>query len=646
MTYKSFLASVLLTSTSMATFASNAIATEQKRDEIIVTASRTPLDADKVGSAFTIITGAELEKRQIRIVSDALRSVPSLAVSRSGSVGGLSQVRIRGAEANQLLVVLDGIELNDPSFGSEFDFSSLLAHEVERIEVLRGPQSALWGSDALAGVINIVTKDGKDGVQLQTFGEGGSFATGQVGGALRGAGERFNFALSSSFLRTDGIDTSETGSEKDGYRTATGAAKGSVQLTDFLEFGLVGRYTSGRAEFDDTSSGPPVDADLETKRREAYGRLFATLSFFDDTWTNTFSANISDTRNTNFDSGVQSTAGTEGQRVKYDLLSTANYTLDIGLPLDHRASLLLEREVEKFTQTGTPFMLFGSLFDPNQDQENAANSVAGEYHIGFENLVYLTGAIRFDENDLFDNQTTYRTTASLRVPLVDVRLHGSYGTGAKDPTFTELFGFFPTQFLGNPNLEAETSRGWDIGGERDFFNGRARVDVTYFNSRLRNEITTDFSGPLPTPINETQISRREGVEVSVNARPLDYWSLTASYSYLRAREGGEREIRRPNTLISFQSDLAFDDGRGNLNLSLNYNSDQLDDDFSTFPATRVGLDSFVLLDIAGSYEVTDHVTLFGRVENVLDADYQEVLGFETRGIGAFGGLKVDFDWQT
>ncbi len=619
---------------------------EEKRDEIVITASRTPLNADQVGSALTVLTDTQLENRQIRVLSDALRSVPSLAVSRSGSVGGVTQIRIRGAEANQALIVLDGIELNDPAFGSEFDFNSLLAHEVERIEVLRGPQSALWGSDALAGVVNIVTKTGKKGVQLHGFGEGGSFATGQAGGALRGGGDGFDFALSSSFLRTDGINTSELGSEKDGYRNATGAAKGSVALTDALHVGVVGRFSVGRSEFDDVSFGPPVDADLEIRQRQAYGRVFATLKLFDEHWENTFAATILDTENTNFINGLEVVEGTSGQRVKYELLSTVNFSTDVVQPLDHRATLLVERETERFGQTGTPFTFFGTLFDPNQDQEDTAKSITGEYHIGIGDRFYATGAVRFDDNDMFDNQTTYRGTGSLKVPVIDVRVHGSYGTGSKDPTFVELFGFFPSQFMGNPDLQTETSRGWDIGGEREFFDGAARIDVTYFKSNLRNEITTDFGAALPTPVNETGESKREGVEVSIYANPLEDWTLSFSYSHLRATENGEREIRRPNTLLSFQSDVRFAQGRGNFNLSLDYNSDQLDDDFSSFPATRLVLDSFVLLNLAGSFDVTDYVTLFGRIENVLDADYQEVFGFETRGIGAFAGLKVNFDWQT
>lgn len=630
-----------------ATVGNHAVAEEATRDEIVITASRVPLKTYQVGNAFTVIAGEDLENRQIRVLSDALRSVPSLALSSSGSVGGLTQIRIRGSEANQVLVVLDGIEVNDPSFGSEFDFSSLLAHEVERIEVLRGPQSALWGSDALAGVINIVTKEGKKGVQLQAFGEGGSFATGQTGAALRGGGEKYDFALSSSFLRTDGINTSVSGSEKDGYKNITGAAKANIQLFDNLKAGFTGRFTTGRSEFDDAAFGPPTDADLETKRREAYGRLFATLSLIEDAWQNTFSATILDTKADNFLGGVQAPEGTTGQRIKYELLSTLAFQTTVGHTLDHKANFLLERETEKFTQSGTPFTFFGSLFDPNQEQENTANSIAGEYHIGFEDSFYITGAVRFDKNDLFDNQTTYRATASYRLPIIDARLHGSYGTGAKDPTFIDLFGFFPTQFAGNPDLQTETSQGWDIGLERDFFNGRARVDLTYFKANLENEITSIFPlVGLPTVDNDTETSRRQGIEVSIFAEPMENWTLRFSYSHLDATEGGEQEIRRPRTLLSAQSDLAFANGRGNFTVSLDYNGDQRDDDFTFFPATRVVLDSFALLDIAASYDVTDQVTLFGRVENALDSDYQEVFGFETRGVGVFGGIKVNLDWQS
>ena len=262
----------------------------QQLPETVVSASRIPVLSESVGSAVTVITGEELERRQVRLVSDVLRDVPGLAVSRSGGAGTFTQVRIRGAEANQTLVLIDGVEINNPAGGSEFDFANLLASDIERIEVLRGPQSALYGSDAIGGVINIITKSAPgNGVEAQASGEYGSFGTSQVAGSAKvGFADVVSAALSVARYDTDGIsaaDEDNGNDENDGYENTTLNAKLTVKPADFIQFDFAGRRVNSEAEFDGFVGGiGATDADNRTESEQTYGKAEVKLTLFDGIW--------------------------------------------------------------------------------------------------------------------------------------------------------------------------------------------------------------------------------------------------------------------------------------------------------------------------------------------------------------------------
>lgn len=608
--------------------------------ETVVTASRVVTPTAQVGSAISVVTGEQLDRQQTRIVSDALRAVPGVTVGRGGPVGALSEIRIRGAESNHTLVLIDGIEANDPSFSSIFDFAHLLATDIDRIEVLRGPQSALWGSDAIGGVINIVTPRGQGPATATVTVEGGSFGTGLLSGNTGGGDEQFNYYVGASRYVTAGESVSPTGSEDDGYRNSTFSFKTGFQPTPLLAFDVVGRYVAAEVESDPQDFAfPPtptygdiIDGNNVTDVEQLYARAQGTLTLFDGAWEQRFGVALTDADNDIFEEGRQTTA-TNGRKLKYDYQSSVFFGSATAF---HTLTLALEHEQEEFSQRGD-----SPDAPQNQDQDIDTSGVIGEYRLDLNEQLFLSGSLRYDDNDRFADETTYRLTAAYLLPASGTRLHASYGTGVKNPTFTELFGFFPGSFVGNPDLEPEKSRGYDLGVEQTFLDGRAAVDVTFFDTNLEDELITVFDPDtfVSTAENQSGDSERRGVEISARAALTPELGLVGSYTYTDSQDpDGADEVRRPSHTASLNLNYQ-PNGRTLLNLGADYVGEQDDLDFGSFPSERVTLDSYTLVSLRGSYQVNETLRLFGRVENLLDEDYQDVFGYATTGIGVFAGVE-------
>ncbi len=594
--------------------------------EIVVTASRAPVPAEQVGSAITVIDRAEIERRQTRFVADLLRDVPGVSVSQAGPSGAVTQVRMRGAESNHTLVMIDGVEANDPAGGAEFDFAHLTTADIERIEVLRGPQSALYGSDAIGGVINIITRRGRRGHNLRGSLEGGSFGTIQASGGLSGAGDGYRYALNASQFHTDGISIDPDGDERDGYRNRTLSFSGTADLLPNLELSATGRHVDARVESD---PGPalPVDTDSVSHIDQFYGRVQAKLSLLDGNWEHIVGIGLTDTENKTRTDGEPDTR-IAGRRVKYDYQTNVTFTTPDA---QHSITGLAEREEEDFTFRGFQ----------DVDRDTTTHALVGLYRLDLFDRIFLSAALRHDDNEIFKDATTYRATAAYLHRETGTRLHGSYGTGVKNPTFFELFGF-DANFRGNPDLKPERSEGFDIGVEQRFGGGRHAVDVTYFEQDLEDEIV----GFGDTAVNQTGTSKRRGVEISGRAQLLPELAVTGTYTYVWAREpNGDVEVRRPAHSASLHVNYRFLEDRANLNFGVRYNGAQDDLDFRPpFPAPpeRVRLDDYLLVNLAGSYRITDNVEAYARIENLLDADYEDVFGFATPGIAAYVGMRVQF----
>ncbi len=610
--------------------------------ETVVSANRVAVPSREVGSSVTVITGEEMQERQIRVVADALRDVPGVSVSRTGPRGGFTQVRIRGNEGNHTKVFIDGVEVNDPSGDVEFDFAHLLATDIDRVEIIRGPQSALWGSDAIGGVINVITKRGKSGMRASAYLEAGSFDTYSGNAALRGAGKNYRYSVSGSFLKTQGVNMSRFGSEKDGYENTTLNISGAVDATDSLELSANGMYINNQVQSDpqDFTFGGPfeglfVDGDQERKGDQFYGRAQGKLKLFGGQWEHILGGNYTDTsfKNTTDQNFTSANTGTKS---RLDYQSNVFFSTPESA-MDHTVTLYAEYTHETFTNESAAFPI------ANQKQSNDSASIAGEYLLALDQRYFLTGSLRHDDNDLFKNSTTYRITAAYQPPETGTRVHSSFGTGVKNPGFFDLFGFFPGFFVGNPNLNPESSIGGDIGIEQKFFRGRLVMDVTYFRSVLTDEIVPDPT--FTTVINQTGESTRQGLEVSATAAITKSLNLIAAYTYTDAKDpDGRDEVRRPKHIASLVLNYLLPSRKGNVNLNIQYNGPMEDNEFSfSTPRDRVNLPSFTLVTLASAYNINKSVQLFGRIENLLNQDYEEVWSAQSPGIGVFAGVRLSTD---
>lgn len=598
--------------------------------ETVVTATRTPTPSAQIGSSISVITGAELERRQITFVSDGLRYIPGVAVNRTSGFGSLTAVRIRGAEANQTLVLIDGVKVNDPALGSEFDFGNLLTSDIERIEVLRGPQSVLYGSDAVGGVINIITKRGKAGPRVTASTEYGSFDTYQSTATVSGGTELYDFALNGVFFDTDGVSAASEkngNTEKDGDRNKTVQGQFGVRPLDILEVRLNGRYQN--ADLDtDAFTTIAVDDPSFSSNIERFGQAQVKLDLLDRNWEHIVSGSLFENR---LKSGGGAFGGSSTRGTRRSLGYQTNLSLETPdyAEAAHTFSLGVSNDRERVRTNSS----FSSI-----DRRLETTSIYGLYQVGLWDRLFLTGGGRHDYNDFFPDSTTYRVTGAFLIPEIAAKVHASGGTAVKNPTVFEMFGFTPT-FTGNPDLRPERSDGFDVGVEKKFFGDRVVADATFFHTKIEDLIV----GFGNTAFNQEGSSTATGVELSATAEIIDGLDVTATYTWMKTSDSNnEKLLRRPRNAASLNVNYGFlENRRANVNVGLIYNGEQTDVAFG--PTRRVVLDDYVLLNIALSYQVTDYLQIYGRGENLLNQDYEEVFSFGTPGIAGYGGIRVSFE---
>jgi vitamin B12 transporter len=623
--------------------------------ETVVSASREPLLSARVGSAVTVLTRPYIEARQAATAADLLREVPGVAVSRSGSFGAQVDVRIRGAESNQTLVLIDGIKVNDPSLGQIFDFSQLLADDIERIEVLRGPQSSIYGSEAIGGVINIVTRSGRRGLEANGFFEGGSFRTLAGGTGLRYGNAWVKLAANWNHFQTHGISSADRrngNGETDPFRINVFSGKATLTPADFIEFAFVGRASRSIGHFDAFQDGFTIPClaggvciAIDDRSRYVYEQLFGraemTLRLFDGRITNRTGIAYGWTQNdANGELSAVATVN-KSRRRKIDNQTTVRFATPELAAAEHRLTFLFEHERQSVT---SELYVFGAFpFTNVFDRAVNSKSYVGEYALSLWNRLFLTGALRFDDNDFFQNRITYRVTGAYVVSDWGTRVHASVGTGVKNPTLFQLFGQFPG-FQPNPNLRSELGFGWDVGVEQAFFDRRAIVDITYFNNRISDRIITAGN----TAVNDLGVTDIQGIEIAARVQPLPGLELGGSYTFTDAQDPlGNRPVRRAKHIGSVFATYTFSGGRARIHVDARFNGPQRDTVFLSpapfvFAQTQVDLHGFVLVNVAASYKIHDNVEIYGRIENLLNQRYQEVFSFGTPGIGAVAGLRVRF----
>ncbi len=598
--------------------------------EVVVEASQlggVEAKAEASGSAYTVITAQQIKDRQYRHAADALRAIPGLHLDRAGGAGSLTAVRIRGGESNHTRVLIDGVTVNSVS-GGDFDFATLLAADIERIEVLRGPQSGIYGGNALSGVINIITRKGSGRPAVSATLEGGSRGSYLASGNISTGNDDGYISLSGAVRETQGFNIASVGSEDDASRQATFFARGGYAFSPVFRIDGMLRHQRNRNDIDEDTGPGFGDNVLEdvagphNERRQNMGQLTGTLNLFDGAWLQKFHGEFLGD-NFNNVSSVFGNGFNNGNRTKFSYLSQLNFGSN---GMTHSLSGLVDYTSE-------------SLISSNIAGERKRNQTGyvAEYRLGIMEQFFLSANVRYDDNDSFENATTYKIGASYREPSFDVRVHGSYGKGIQNPTLIEQFGFFGN-FASNPNLVPEESVGWDVGIEKGFFNHNYVIDVTYFEADLTNEISADFSVFPFRPVNLAGISRRKGVEVSATAHLTDNLTITGNYTYTDSRQpNGLPELRRPRHSASADITWLFSEGKGKVNLEAVYRADVKD--IGQFYATVDG-DDYTLVNLAASWQLSDNMEIFGRAENLFDVNYQEIRGFNSAPLSVYGGVRI------
>ena len=598
--------------------------------EIVITAERAPEEAAETPASVAVIDETRIERLGEPLVPALLRLTASVSVTTSGPAGSLTEVRIRGAENNHTLLFIDGIRANDPATSNFPRFELLNADVTSRIEVVRGPQSALWGSEAVGGVVAI------DGVDLDRdsyalTGEAGSFKSRRASASGSLATERVNLALGVGWQRARGIDAFDGTGDRDGYRNLSGRARGTWQVAPALRLGAAGFALSGRSEFDGFNPNPPfqhIDTLDSSRNRLAAGRIWSEFGE-QPGWSGRVGGSILTSRNRNFLAGNEINR-TSGRRTTLDGQVQHRFTT---AAVEHRLIIAFEHESEKFHARDP----FGTT---DQDRSRNHQALTAEWR-GEAGPVVADLALRRDRFNRFKDATTIR--ASLLADIGDgFSIAGSYGEGIAQPTFFDLYGFAPAFFVGNPSLKPERSRGFEASVR--YHGSNIGASLTAYRQRLSDEIVDVFDPGtfLSSTENRSERSRRSGIEAQVDWTLGEQLRLSANYAYLKATEPGPssrlREARRPKHSGSITADGRID--RLTYGFSIAYTGDRIDTDFDSFPFRRVMLDAYWLAGARIAFDVTKGVQLFARASNAFDADYQDVLGYRTEGRSLHAGIRI------
>lgn len=622
----------LLLATASALLATTASAQETVLGPIIVSAGLSPLPQNEMGRSYTVVDREQIERTKPAYVADILRLVPGISVSASGSAGGLTQVRMRGAEANHILVLIDGVPALDNASG-DFDFGRLQAGDIERVEVLRGPQSAFWGSDALAGVINIITRSGaRNGMRTTVATELGTDGTKMGSVQVDYGQDNFDMRGSVTARHTDGFNVSDLGSELDGATHLDANIKFNADITPVLSIDGSLRYGAFVADIDDYNAFFILDDTFDTtKGQEWLGSLGFKWESEDGTVFQ--SGRISGTRieRDTFDTTGVLSGATTGDTYKASYQIGRHFETPELADSVHTITLGYDLIAETFTR-----------LPPNalDTQARTTNSLVAEYRGTFADQLHLTAALRHDINDHFSNATTYSLSGAWDIPTTDTTLHASVGTGTKNPSFVELFGTNPATFTGNPDLIPENSFGWDIGVRQTLLDGMVTLDLTYFEQDLENEISPIYAlvgvDWMVTGVeNAVGLSTRRGVELSATLDLLNGFIASGSYTYADSRDPtGATELRRPMHTGVINLAYEFDEVPLRLNTELIMVGESED-----FAATLPG---YSLVNAGLNYQVNDNLEVYGRVHNLLDTSYQTAEGYNNPGRIFYVGAKAQF----
>lgn len=614
--------------------------------ELVVTATRSPLAADRVGQSVTVLDAETIRSSQTVVVSDLLTRTPGVSFTRNGGVGGATQLRIRGAETDQTVVVVDGVKLNDPSStGGGYNFANLLVGDIARIEILRGAQSTLWGSQAIGGVVNIVTAEPTTPFEGSVQAEGGSDRTAHVRAAVGGAQERLVWRLAASRYVTDGgASAYAKGAEDDGYRNTQVSGRGRVVLTDQVTLDLRALYSEGRNDFDGFPPPAYVFGDTadygKTKDLVAYAGL--NVAMLDGALKNRLAYGYTRTDRDNFDPTQAVTIKTfdaagENRRIEYQGVWAVSETWT--------ATFGAERE-EAEMRTASP-----NALDTSPVPARAKATIDGLYAQVNGQVapgLTLTAGVRRDDHDTFGGHALGQVALAWSLGDGNTVLRASFGQGFKAPTLYQLYSEY-----GNAALEPEEADAWDAGIAQRLAKGRIRISATWFQRQTTNQIDffscTVAGDPLCSPGGTPRFgyyaniakANARGVELTGQA-DLGPLTVEANYTWTDAENRapganyGKALARRPEHQANIAWTYAWPTGVS-ATAAVRYVGESYDDAANTYR-----LQSYTLLDLRAAWAVSDRLEVYGRVENALDDDYETIRNYGALGRGVFAGVRAKF----
>ncbi|MCM8831960.1 MAG: TonB-dependent receptor [Candidatus Omnitrophica bacterium] len=613
----------------------NVLADQKKYDlgKIIVTATKTLNYQAEVGSSTTVISEDEINRSGKKTVYEVLKGIAGVSVVQNSAFGGVTSIYLRGAKPAHALILVDGVEVNDPmSTDRSFDFAHLTVDNIERIEIVRGPQSTLYGSDAIAGVINIITKKGEGKPTLSGYFEAGSHNTFKENLVLAGNLDKLDYSVSVSRLDTDGINKVASGSEDDGYKNTVISSKIGYKIFDNSELSLVTRFTDAKTSLDDGS----YDDDPNYTGWWKDFSLKSTLSqSINSWWSQEVSFSYHNVRRKYldekdvFEPNDYENSWYKGNNKKIEWQHNF-YPVDWD-------TIIFGFEYEE--EAGSSYYYSESIWGPYEskfDRKKVNNK--GWYlqnQLTLWEALFITGGFRLDNYKLFGTETTYKISTAYLISQTGTRLKANWGTGFKAPSLYQLYSNY-----GSPELKPDESKSYDFGFEQNLFDNKVSFGLTYFNNDFKNMIDWDSATSKYKNIGKAET---KGWELETKFLPFDTFTIGANFTYTDTKDEttGSQLLRRPKREANFDINWKFLP-KVNLNLGITYVGARADIDYTSWPSQRITKKAYTLVGLATSYDVTENFQVFTRFENMFDKKYQDVHGYAMPRREFYGGIKIRF----
>ncbi len=590
-------------------------------DIIVVTATGIAQPRDEVGQAISVIDAGTIETRQAVDLVDLLATTPGVRFSRNGSVGGVTGVSLRGAETTQTLVLIDGVKVNDPSgIGDGYDFGHLLTGNIRRVEVLRGSNSVVHGSQAIGGVVNVMTGTPATGFAGNASVDYGYSDTVNAKADISGSSGMVSGGLGGAWFRTDGISSAVGGTERDGYENIAANGRLRFDFSEALSLDLRGYYIHADLDYD-SFFGAPVDSSDVSKVDQYIGYAGLNLSLLDGTFTNRAAVTwMRNDRDYYFARGEEAAYGYSGNNLRFEYQGVYS-------PVE-AARLVFGYEHER------PDYDFFGFGDEGSYRINI-DSVYGLAIVKPVTGLSMTAGVRHDDHSQFGGATTLGANANYTPNAGATNFRLSYGEGFKAPSLYQLYD----RFSGNAALRPERSKSYDIGFDQSLDGERAMLSLTAFRRDTRNQINYDNATFTYGNLDRT---RAKGVEATLTLRPVEALTVTGAYSYVDARDrsdgvnAGNRLARRAAHAVSVSADYRWAFG-----LSTGATVTMVGDSYDDAANSR-RLDGYALLGLRASLPLTEQLEIYGRVDNLTDETYATAYGYGVYGRSAYGGVRVRF----